>query len=435
MNSAPLHIAIIGSGMAGLTAAYVLGQHGHRVTVFESQAKSGLAAHSTAFGGGMIDAPLRVMNPQLWSHTLALAAHVGLSLYRVRTDMACSWLEDGHIGATWFSSRRHPRVPVPILGNWRHVAAVPQLAWGLWQLKQALAHRHELDADLSLHAWLQRHPLPNLLWQGCVVPVLLTVCTCDVATLLQWPARRLLHFVDLLLQDAGLYRLHGGTQALASALQQDTLVRCHHAVTAVSQQAQQVWVRDADDQSHRFDHVIVATPTQACGFLDDAQYATEKRLLLQLPYSRGDLVSHTDTSAMPRQRRDWSPLHYSMSRDFQAHSFSVWLNPIEASLANDATPVLQTWNSLTPLQDSAIVQHTHLTRSVCTVDSLRTVKALQNLQAASNHTRRLWLCGSWSCDGLPVLESAVTSALSVCQHLGAQLDLRLDSAPVVTLAP
>ncbi|UOO88352.1 hypothetical protein LVJ82_12820 [Vitreoscilla massiliensis] len=306
---------------------------------------------------------------------------------------------------------------------------------GIYQLKQALTRVHELDKDISLHAWLQRHPMPSLLWQGCVVPVLLTVCTCDVATLLQWPARPLLCFVDLLLQDAGLYRLHGGTQALASALQQDTLLYSHHAVTAVYQQAQQVWLRDASEHSHCFDHVIVATPTQACGFLDNAQYATEKRLMLQLPYSSGDLVSHTDTSAMPQHRRDWSPLHYSMSRDFQNHSFSVWLNPIEASLDNDATPVFQTWNSLTPLQDSAIVQHTRLNRSVCTVDSLRSVQALQDLQAASSNTRRLWLCGSWSCDGLPVLESAVTSTLSVCAHLGANLDLRLGSAQVVTVSP
>ena len=100
MNSRPLNIAIIGSGMAGLTAAYVLKQHGHHISLYESQAKSGLDAHSTAFAGGMIDAPLRVMNPQLWSHTLALATHVGIDLYRVRTDMACSWMDGNAVGKT-----------------------------------------------------------------------------------------------------------------------------------------------------------------------------------------------------------------------------------------------------------------------------------------------------------------------------------------------
>ena len=57
MNTPPLNIAIVGSGMAGLTAAYVLKQSGHHVTLYESQAKSGLDAHSTPFAGGMVDAP------------------------------------------------------------------------------------------------------------------------------------------------------------------------------------------------------------------------------------------------------------------------------------------------------------------------------------------------------------------------------------------
>lgn len=430
MNSRPLNIAIIGSGMAGLTAAYVLKQHGHHISLYESQAKSGLDAHSTAFAGGMIDAPLRVMNPQLWSHTLALAAHVGIDLYRVRTDMACSWMDGNALGKTWFSTRRQAGLGFPVLGSWRHAQKIPALALGLYQLKQALKHMAETDTALSLSEWLQAHAIHPLFWHGCVVPVLLTVCTCDVATLMRWPARPLLVFVDLLLRDAGLYRLQGGTQALANALKQGVDLLNHTTVSAIHQNHEQIFVRDAAEHTRTFDHVIVATPTQACGFLDEQQFAQEKQALQQLPYSSGELISHTDDSVMPHQRRDWSPLHYSMRRDFSAHSFSVWLNPIEESLRQQPQAVFQTWNSLSPISDAAIVQHTYLTRAVCTPESLLTVKRLQRLQAgAPAGQRRLWLCGSWSCDGLPVLESAVTSALTVCQHLGASLPLQ--AAPIL----
>ena len=424
MNSRPLNIAIIGSGMAGLTAAYALQQHGHNITLYESLAKSGLDAHSTVLGSGMVDAPLRVMNPQLWALTLALASHVGIELYRVRTDMACSWMDDNVVGKTWFSTRRHAGFGFPVLGSWRHAQKIPALALGLYQLKQALKHAPDLATELSLSEWLQRHAIHPLFWNGCVVPVLLTVCTCDMATLLRWPARPLLAFVDLLLRDAGLYRLHGGTQALASALKQNVTLLNHTTVTAIHQNHEHVFVRDTAEQSHPFNHVIVATPTQACGFLDANQFAQEKRLLQQLPYSRGELISHTDASVMPRQRRDWSPLHYSMRRDFSEHSFSVWLNPIEASLREHPQAVFQSWNSLSPIQDAAIVHHTGLTRAVCTPESLHTVQQLQSLQADAQTQRRLWLCGSWSCDGLPVLESAVTSALAVCAQLGATLPLQ-----------
>ena len=186
-------------------------------------------------------------------------------------------------------------------------------------------------------------------------------------------------------------------------------------------------MRDVAEHTRAFDHVIVATPTQACGFLDEQQFAQEKQALQQLPYSSGELISHTDSSVMPHQRRDWSPLHYSMRRDFSAHSFSVWLNPIEESLYQQPQAVLQTWNSLSPIKDAAIVHHTSLTRAVCTPESLHTVQQLRSLQADTQAQRRLWLCGSWSCDGLPVLESAVTSALTVCAQLGATLPLQTAS--------
>ena len=428
MNTPPLNIAIVGSGMAGLTAAYVLQQSGHHVTLYESLAKSGLDAHSTPFAGGMVDAPLRVMNPQLWSHTLALAEHLGIPMYRVRTDMACSWMEGEGIGTTWLSSRRQAHVGFPVLGSWRFAKQLPVLALGLYQLKQALLHTDGLDNRLSLAEWMQQYPIHPLLWHGCVVPVLLTVCTCDVETLLGWPARPLLVFVDLLLRDAGLYRLQGGTHALANALKQDVPLLNHTSVSAIHQNHEQIFVRDAAEHTQAFDHVIVATPTQACGFLDAEQFSLEKNLLQQLPYSSGELVSHTDNSVMPRKRHDWSPLHYSMRRDFSAHSFSVWLNPIETSLPDAAPAVFQSWNSLSPIDDKTIIQQTRLTRAVCTPASLQVVQQLRRLQADEHAgERRLWLCGSWSCEGLPILESAVTSALEVCKQLGTVLPVDLPS--------
>ncbi len=52
----------------------------------------GMDSHSTEFEGGLIDAPLRVMNPHLWKNTLSLAAHLGIQTFPVRTYMACSRL-------------------------------------------------------------------------------------------------------------------------------------------------------------------------------------------------------------------------------------------------------------------------------------------------------------------------------------------------------
>ena len=87
-----MDIAVIGSGMAGLATARILKDAGHRITIFEALPGRGMDSHSLEFEGGLIDAPLRVMNPHLWKNTLSLATYLGIHTFPVRTYMACSWL-------------------------------------------------------------------------------------------------------------------------------------------------------------------------------------------------------------------------------------------------------------------------------------------------------------------------------------------------------
>ncbi len=65
--------------MAGLAAARILKDAGHNITIFEALPGRGMDSHSTEFEGGIIDAPLRVMNPHLWKNTLSLGCSFGYS--------------------------------------------------------------------------------------------------------------------------------------------------------------------------------------------------------------------------------------------------------------------------------------------------------------------------------------------------------------------
>lgn len=66
-------IAVIGSGMAGLAAAYRARCAGHHVTVFEACDGHGLDAHALTAEGGLVDVPLRVMSPDAWPSLLKRA--------------------------------------------------------------------------------------------------------------------------------------------------------------------------------------------------------------------------------------------------------------------------------------------------------------------------------------------------------------------------
>lgn len=417
----PLNIGIIGGGIAALTAAYVLRQNDHHVTLLEHLTHTQLSDHPHALSQSHCDAPFHVLNIALWPNTLLLAKLLGIHANDAHMHMSCSYLTaKQEVGKTWLKTGRLGGLQTPFPTHFRFNKYAPTLAWGVHRFKLALQQLPKISDDLDLQTWLQQQSLPPLFWNGCILPILLAVCACDVANLMKWSAKPLLHFCDVMLQGNNLYRLQGGTSHLSHALQTDSTHLLAQNIQAVWQENGQVFVKNEMNQIHHFDHIIIATASAQTSFLDAHQFAQERQLLSQLTHTKGILINHTDTRLMPKDHQDWSVLNYLMSPDTQQQSFTAWLNPTEASLKHANEPLFQTWQSLIPIQSEHIINQTHLTRPICTPASLKSIHALQQLQKQAAHNqKRVWFCGAWLCDGLPTLESAVTSAIDVCNQLGA----------------
>ena len=143
------------------------------------------------------------------------------------------------------------------------------------------------------------------------------------------------------------------------------------------------------------------------------------------------MVIHTDQTVMPPKRKDWAVLSYMMDRKFTRQQFTVWLNSIEPSLVGK-TPVFQTWRPVTPIDPKKIISTVTLTRAV--VDSQTVALNTELQQRHKSQNRKVFYCGSWSCDGLPILESAVTSAMHIAEIFGAPLPF-VGLKPKVEVAP
>ena len=428
-----LDIAVIGSGMAGLATARILQDAGHHITIFEALPGRGMDSHSLEFEGGLIDAPLRVMNPYLWKNTLSLATHLGIKTYPVRTYMACSWLFEDKT-ETWLTTSRSRVGNIPIINNRK---GLQQYGWrlvkGLLQLKVALTKFFKSkNQDISLAEFINRNEIEEVFWHGAVMPVLYTICTCNPKTIGEWPAKPLLIFLRQLTDGDALLRLQGGTPALVDKLIEGIQIEDGSAITLVQEQGDQVKVENAAGYSKLFDRVIVATPTTKIEeFLDPVQFASEIELLKKFKFEQGELVIHTDASVMPPKRKDWAVLSYMMDRKFTRQQFTVWLNSIEPSLVGKSA-VFQTWRPVTDIDPKKVIKSVLLTRAVVDANTVALNKELQQRHLDAN--RKVFFCGSWSCDGLPILESAVTSAMKIAEIFGAPLPFQ-GLKPVVEVAP
>lgn len=428
-----MDIAVIGSGMAGLATARILKDAGHNITIFEALSGRGMDSHSMEFEGGLIDAPLRVMNPHLWKNTLSLATHLGISTYPVRTYMACSWLFEDKT-ETWLTTSRSRIGNFPIINNRK---GLQQYGWrlvkGMLQLKTAIAKFFKSkNQDITLAEFINNNDIEEVFWHGAVMPVLYTICTCDPKTIGEWPAKPLLVFLRQLTDGDALLRLQGGTPAFVDKLVQGINVKSDSTINCVKELDGKVLVQNEAGESYQFDKVVVATPTTKIeSFLDAEQFADDIALLKKFRFEDGELVIHTDQSAMPPKRKDWAVLSYMMDRKFTRQQFTVWLNSIEPSLVGKS-PIFQTWRPVVDIDPKKVISSVKLTRAVVDSDTIALNKELQERHKAAD--RKVYFCGSWSCDGLPILESAVTSAMKIAENFGAPLPF-VGLKPKVEVAP
>ena len=428
-----MDIAVIGSGMAGLATARILKDAGHNITIFEALTGRGMDSHSTEFEGGLIDAPLRVMNPHLWKNTLSLATYLGIKTYPVRTYMACSWLFEDRT-ETWLTTTRSRIGNFPIINNRR---GLQQYGWrlvkGMLQLKTAIAKFFKSkDQDITLAEFINQHDIEEVFWHGAVMPVLYTICTCNPKTIGEWPAKPLLIFLRQLTDGDALLRIQGGTPALVDKLIENINIQSGSAISKVTEQGDKVLVENNKGEQQLFDRVVVATPTTKIEeFLDPVQFADDITLLKQFRFEQGQLVIHTDPSVMPPKRKDWSVLSYMMDRKFTRQQFTVWLNSVEPSLVGK-NAVFQTWQPVTEIDPKKVISTVTLTRAVVDSQTVALNKELQQRHKSAN--RKVFFCGSWSCDGLPILESAVTSAMHIAEIFGAPLPF-VGLKPKVEVAP
>ncbi|WP_168203197.1 FAD-dependent oxidoreductase [Marinobacter fonticola] len=405
-------IAVVGSGMAGLAAAYGCRQNGHSVTLFEAEAGHGMDAHSMTVDGGIVDVPLRVMSPDFWPGMLALAKSLGVDTFSVSTRTACSWLD----GTTWFRSGRLPVLQWPFVGSGRFLnGRTLRLTRGRLQLARLTRNLKTTPTHMTLGDVLTRYSLDPLFWRGLMLPVLTTICTCDEDHLLAWPADQLLPMLDGILGQASLYRLKGGTSELVEQLVKGLEITSGSPVTEVKNVSDGVQVGNARGDRGVFDRVIVATQANDLDFLDSSQFAEERRVLSDIPFADGELWVHRDERFMPRRRQDWTALSFQMDRELQKPMFTVWVNAVEPTMEG-RPPVFQTWNPLYEPDAAQVLGRFPMQRAVVHTGTAQVHAQLQRWHRETD--RAVFFCGSWAYEGVPLLESAVQSAQAIVDRIG-----------------
>ncbi|GGP32227.1 amine oxidase [Streptomyces capoamus] len=310
--------AVIGSGVAGLTAAHILAR-AHHVTLYEADDRLGGHAHThelTAPDGRThrVDSGFIVHNRRTYPNLLRLFRELDVATQESEMSMSvrcegCGLEYAGARGPRGLFAQPRNTLRGPYL---RMLAEVPRFHRASRRLLATGA-----DDTLTLGAFLDRAGFSSYFRAHFMTPVVSAVWSCDAETALRYPAAYLFRFLAhhgmLSVTGSPVWRtVTGGSKSyvdrIAAGLNE---VRAGTPVRSVLRHADGVEVTAGDGTTASYDHVVLAThPDQALGLLADAT-PDEKEVLGAFRYSRNATLLHTDTSLLPRAsgaRASWNYL-------------------------------------------------------------------------------------------------------------------------------
>ncbi len=414
-------IAVVGSGISGLSAAWLLAKH-HHVTVYEAANYAG--GHSNTVDVTLngishpVDTGFLVHNDRTYPNLIALFKHIGIDT--PASDMSFSvklplvnveWA--GATLGTLFAQKRNLFRP----SFWRMIRDILNFNKRAHDLLASVQ-----DGDMSLGQLLDREGYSREFREWYLLPMGAAIWSSPMDDMADFPAKTFIQFCLnhglLQINDRPQWKsIRGGSRVYVERLCAD--IRAHDGHVLLNTPVQQV-TRHADgvhiataNGVDVFDQVVMACHTdQSLALLTDA-HAQEKAVLAAVRYQPNTAYLHTDENLMPMRKSAWSAWNYYAGAS-QAGEFPVavtyWLNRLQPLPFDQA--VMVTLNPPEPPKASetlAVIDYAHPLLDGAAYQAQQALPSIQGLD-------RVYFAGAWASYGFH--EDGLKSGLAVANLLG-----------------
>ncbi len=420
MSNERQRIAVIGAGVSGLTAAWLLAEK-HDVQIFEAADYAGGHTNTEQVEAGGRTWPVNtgfiVFNDWTYPNFIKLMDRLGVasevSDMSFSVDCSTTGLQyNGTSLNTLFAQRRN-------LFN------LPFLK----MVREILRFNKETRADLqagaisneeTLGEYLNRNGYSRYLRNYYIVPMGAAIWSAPEIVLEQFPIRFFLQFFNnhgmLSVDDRPTWRVISGGSAQYVSKMMDRLGEATHLnspVERVSRDDTGVTVL-VKGESHRFDQVVFACHSdQALAMLADPT-DSERDILGAIAYQNNDVVLHTDSRVLPDNRRAWAAWNYFIP-GHSTEPVSVTYNMNILQNFHEAPETFcVTLNRSQDIDPARIIKRFEYAHPVFTMDAVR---AQERYDEIGNHNRTHF-CGAYWFNGFH--EDGVRSALRVTRAFGME---------------
>lgn len=412
-----MKIAVIGAGISGLAAAWLLHPH-HDVTVFEKNDYIG--GHSrtievnTSGGTVPVDTGFIVFNNWNYPNLLGLFNHLGVSYEKSDMSFGVSigagFLEYSSDGL--FAQKKN-----------FFRAAYWRMIFDILRFNRQAEQYLDKDASVTLGQCLDELKMGEWFRNYYLLAMGAAIWSCPINTILQFPASTYIRFF----KNHGLLNLYKRPQWYTVKNGSREYVRCltqgfkdrihtHLAIKNVKSKDNKVELLDVHGVEHCFDHVIFAChPDEAINMIQDPDQL-QASVIGSFRYQENKVVVHSDESFMPARKKCWASWVYlndGEKDDNPSVSLSYWMNNLQT--LNTDVPVLLTLNP-GRIPDAGLIYDEHIFyHPVFDEKAIRAQCGIDDIQGKN----RLWFCGAYQRYGFH--EDGIWSAVNVARKLGVTI--------------
>jgi predicted NAD/FAD-binding protein len=411
-----MRIAVVGSGIAGLSAAWLLSRH-HQVTLFEAENRLGGHTHTVdvSLDGQTfpVDTGFLVFNHRTYPELTRLFDTLGVET--VASEMSFSVRLD-RPDLEWAGTNLNT-----VFGQRRNLArpAFWRMLRDILRFNREAVREPALAGSMALGDYLKARGYGTPFVEWYLLPMAAAIWSCPASQMLAFPLASFVTFCRnhglLQVVDRPQWRtVKGGGREYVNKLAAGIgEIHLDQAVESVRPRGSHIEVVSGS-LSGVYDQVVLASHSDQSSAMLAAHYPDRARLLQQIPYQPNRAVLHSDASMLPRRQALWSAWNYQSgngdlsNRPVAVHYLINRLQPLPTK-----TPVIVSLNPLQEPDPARVHGEFHYSHPVFT----RHATSIQRQIAAGNGREGIWLAGAWL--GYGFHEDGLASALRVARQLDA----------------
>ncbi|WP_130536677.1 NAD(P)/FAD-dependent oxidoreductase [Thiomicrorhabdus indica] len=432
-ESESFKVAVIGSGISGMAAAWFLSQK-HHVTLFEKNDK--LGGHTNTLevdlpeGRQAVDTGFIVFNRPNYPNLTAMFEYLAVETQETEMSFAVSMNQgqleySGSNLNTLFAQRSN-------LFSWQHWQMLKEITHFNKQAKQDLAANESEEGfvagfytgrlALPLGTYLNRLGISEHMKNSYLLPMAAAIWSCPVDTMMKFPAGSFLRFFEnhglLNVSDRPQWEtVKGGSQRYIDKLLEKAkfFAQTSCGVERVEKMPSGKLRVISQQQSEEYDHVIFASHGDQTFQMLSPQLQHEFGFLKNFSYQQNIAYLHWDESLMPRRKLAWSSWNYlrDTSQKESAVAVTYWMNGLQA--IQSKRPVLVTLNPIKPPSSDKTWQQIVYEHPVFDLKAMAAQVEVQKAQGRGN----VWFCGAYN--GYGFHEDGLRSAVDIARAWGIAL--------------